>query len=322
MTLPKSHDFGYQNVPLPVFRICGHLLSNVVAFGAIMVASQETIQRVVATYLQAAEANRNTPARQGNVVVLTSESANDVMVTADLHGNRLNFKKLLEIADLNARPRRHLVVQEVCHGGPTYPSGGCMSHLMLEDVARLKTEYPERFHFILSNHELAELTDFTIVKSQRVLNLLFRTGLQEMYGSETPRVRDAYFEFLRTCPLAVRTASGVFICHSLPDGTDLGEFDMSIFERPFEPADLAPRGAAFRLVWGRDYRVQNAEAFAKALGASVLIHGHEPCPDGCRTPNDKQIILDCCGERARYVILPIAERMSHQQIVERIRPLN
>jgi hypothetical protein len=288
-----------------------------------MVATQETIQRVVATYQQAAEANRNTLARQGNVVALSAETADEIMVTADLHGHRLNFNRLLEIADLDARPRRHLVVQEVCHGGPVYPSGsGCMSHLLLEDVARLKTEYPERFHFILSNHELAELTDFTIVKSQRVLNLLFRSGLQEMYGGETPRVREAYLEFLRTCPLAVRTAGGVFICHSLPDATDVGGFDMSIFERPIEPADLAPRGAAFRLVWGRDYRVQNAEAFARSLGASVLIHGHEPCPDGCRTPNDKQIILDCCGERARYVILPVAEQLTHPQIVERIRRLN
>jgi hypothetical protein len=55
------------------------------------------------------------------------------------------------LADLDRNPRRHLIMQEVCHGGPTYPDGGCKSHRMLEDVARLKVRYPERFHFLLSN---------------------------------------------------------------------------------------------------------------------------------------------------------------------------
>jgi hypothetical protein len=44
-----------------------------------------------------------------------------------------------------------------------------MSHRMLEDVARLKVRYPDRFHFILSNHELAELTEFPIMKSRKLL---------------------------------------------------------------------------------------------------------------------------------------------------------
>jgi hypothetical protein len=66
---------------------------------------------------------------------------------------------------------------------PEYPGGdGCMSHLLLEDCARLKTEFPERFHFLLSNHELAELGDFLISKSRRMLNMAFRFGINEMYG--------------------------------------------------------------------------------------------------------------------------------------------
>ena len=49
-----------------------------------------------------------------------------------------------------------------------------MSHTLLEDVAQLKVDYGDRFHFILANHELSELTDFPIMKSGRMLNLLFR----------------------------------------------------------------------------------------------------------------------------------------------------
>src|SRR5687768_16569696 len=103
-----------------------------------MTATPEIVERVVSTYREAARLNRETPGRRGNVVVLDGDLADDVMVTADLHGNRLNFTRLLKVADLEQRPRRHLVMQEVCHGGPTYPGGGCMSHIMLEDIARLK----------------------------------------------------------------------------------------------------------------------------------------------------------------------------------------
>src|SRR5690348_14028488 len=106
-----------------------------------MCASPETVQSVLAMCRQAAEANRTCGARRGNVVELTPDHAAEVMIVADLHGNRLNFNKLLAIAALDEHIGRHLVLQEVCHGGPAYPGemGGCMSHLLLEDCIRLKT---------------------------------------------------------------------------------------------------------------------------------------------------------------------------------------
>ena len=51
-----------------------------------MVASIEYIERVVTTFEQAAEANRKTPGREGNVVVITPEMADDVMITGDCTG--------------------------------------------------------------------------------------------------------------------------------------------------------------------------------------------------------------------------------------------
>src|SRR6187401_354580 len=151
-----------------------------------MPAGAEIAAVVVAQCRAAAAANCACGARRGNVVCLTPENSADVMIVADLHGNRLNFRKLLAIADMDNHPRRHLIMQEVCHGGPEYPgeTGGCMSHLLLEDCIRLKTEFPERFHFLLSNHELAELGDFPICKGRRMLNLLFRCGINELYGPD------------------------------------------------------------------------------------------------------------------------------------------
>jgi hypothetical protein len=194
-----------------------------------------------------------------------------------------------------------------------------MSHLLLEDMALLKIRYAERFHFLLGNHELAELIDFPITKSNRMLNLTFRYGLQEMYGRATERVRDAGLQFIQSCPLALRMANHVFICHSAPDHVVEEGFDVNVFTRPLTLDDLAPYGQVFRLVWGRDFRRQNAAAFARLVRASLLIHGHEPCPDGYQVPNDLQVILDSCGHAATYVLVPNRGPVTQSGIVAAIR---
>ena len=287
-----------------------------------MVAKPDYIETVISTFRQATEANYNTPGREGNIITITRELADDVMITADLHGHRKNFNNIKKHADLDRRPRRHLILQEVCHGGPTYPSnGGCMSHGMLEDVAKLKVAYPDRVHFLLSNHELAELTDYPIIKGKKMLNLLFRLGIQEMYGAAAERMREAYNEFIRSCPLAVRLPGDVFVCHSLPERSDQRSFDRSVFSRPWEAGDLIEHGSVFDLVWGRDYRAENARAFSKLVGAKVLINGHEPCPQGHNEPNDIQIILDCCGDPACYLTVPTDRECGHAELVSRIERL-
>lgn len=284
-----------------------------------MAVACEIVDDVITTCEKAAALNIATAARQGNVINLDQDPAGDVMIVADLHGHRVNFERLLRIADLAAHPRRHLIMQEVCHGGPLYPSGsGCMSHLMLEDVMRLKVDYPERFHYLLSNHELAEMTNYPITKANRMLNVIFRCGMRELYGSATERLRSAYIGFIATCPLAVRLETGVFISHSAPERVDRHGFAAEIFDRPLKQEDFVPSGSVFQLVWGRDFRQANADAFASLVGAKVLIQGHEPCLNGFNVPNDKQIILDCCGRRACYLILPLDRTLSQAEMIDQL----
>lgn len=287
-----------------------------------MVASIQYVENIIAVFAQAAEANRQTPGREGNVIALTPDLAEEVMVTGDLHGHRRNFNLIRRIAALDAFPRRHLLLQEACHGGSGYPhKGGCMSHTVIEDIARLKTRYPERVHFMLGNHELAELADYPIQKNKQMLNVAFRMGLQHMYGEATEKIREAILGFLRSCPLAMRLPTGVFISHSVPDHVDSREFDKAIFSREMDPLEFYERGEIFRLVWGRDYRPENAQVFAESMGARILINGHEPCSGGFSVPNPTQIILDCCGEKASYVVLPMDVELSQSEIVERIQRL-
>jgi hypothetical protein len=287
-----------------------------------MVAAPQYIENIIVTYQQATEANLHTPERIGNIVVLTAESCDDVMLTGDLHGHRQNFNRIKKIAALDRHPRRHLVLQEVCHGGPVYrDNGGCMSHTLLEDVAALKVQYPRQVHFLLGNHELAEMTDYPIQKNKQMLNLQFRLGLQHMYGPDLEKVREAYLPFLQSCPLAVRLSQGVFASHSIPEFCDTRPFDAGIFDREISYTEYFERSAVFQLVWGRDYRPENAKTFAELVGANVLINGHEPCYQGFTAPNDYQIILDCCADKAGYVILTPDRPWTQSEIMERVQLL-
>lgn len=287
-----------------------------------MAASDQFIENILAVFAQATEANLHTPGRQGNIIVLSKQSADEVMVTGDLHGHRRNFNLIKKIAALDEHPRRHLVLQELCHGGPTYvQNSGCMSHTLLEDAAMLKTKYPQRVHIILSNHELAELTDYPIQKNKQLLNLLFRMGLQQMYGKSTEKVREAYLPFIQSCPLAVRMPNGVFISHSIPENCDTQAFDAGIFERELNYSEFFENSGVFQLVWGRDHRQENARAFAKLVGARILINGHEPCVEGFSAPNDMQIILDCCSGKTGYLILPTDRELSHADLLQRVQKL-
>jgi len=271
-----------------------------------MIATFEYIEQVITTCRRAARANEETPVRRGNLIVLTAEDGADVMITGDIHGNRRNFNLIRRVAALDKNPKRHLILQEVCHGGPTYPANaGCMSHTVLEDVAKLKVQFPDRVHFILGNHELAEVTDYPIQKNKQMLNLLFRLGIQHVYGSAADRVRESYLTFIKSCPLGIRLPGDVLVTHSLPEDVDRQGFDVTVFHRPLDMVEFLEHKSVFRLVWGRDYRQENAAAFARLMQAGVLIHGHEPCPQGFSTPNEFQLILDCSSDKAAYVILPL-----------------
>lgn len=284
-----------------------------------MPAAPRIAESTITLCHRAAEVLLSTPGRHGSIVELSEKDAEDILIAADLHGNRLNFRRVCRLADLAGHPRRHLVLQEICHGGPTYPGDqGCMSHLMLEDMAQLVVDYPHRVHFLLGNHELAELTDFPIRKGYCMLNLQFRRGIEAFYGEAAQRVREAYMDLLLACPLAVRLSNGVFISHSLP-GTGDGPPDVQWMERPLSELDLSADGEVFRLLWGRDYRSSNAEAFARAVQADILIHGHDPCQEGFRVPNNRQIILDCSHHAACCLLVNLAERPTHAALVQRVQ---
>lgn len=287
-----------------------------------MLVSVEFLHQLMERLAAATEANRRTAGRRGSTVHLGPPTCEAVVVAGDLHGNRANYNRILKAANLDKFPKRHLVLQEVVHGGPTYPNGGCMSHMLLEDVAALKVKYPDRVHFLLCNHELSECLRVELTKGGNSENHKFAVALEHAYGPAAGRVAEGYRSFIRSCPLAVRLANGVFISHSTPDRKAIERFDVGVFERELHEADLLPGGSAHALVWGRDHDPEHVGRFARLVNAQVLLHGHEPTPAGYQIPNDWQIILDASGPECWCALVPAHRPLTAKLLAEKLHRLN
>lgn len=282
-----------------------------------------SVAEAIHTLACATQDNWQHPDRLGNVVVLTPDRVDDIMITADLHGHRENFSRIVELAALDQFPRRHLVLQEVCHGGPQDAEGGCQSHRMLYDVAALKVQYPGRVHYLLSNHELSELTDYPLMKGGSIWMIAFRLGIKNAFGPEWEAVLASYKQFIASCPLAICLPSDIFVSHSIPERVHEVGYDVSVFQRKLSDMDLEHSGPVGQLVWGRDYQPENAAAFADLVQARVLINGHTPCDGGVNVLNQsRQIILDCCRDDAAYLRIPLSHSLGFKEIVSQIAKLN
>lgn len=261
-------------------------------------------KKVLATVRRATELMRSAAGRSGGVVHL--DGAEEVMVVGDLHGNVPAFKKLLAIAALDRCPGRHLVLQELIHGRLEYPNeGGDRSHQLLDVVAALKCQYPDRAHLILGNHELSELTGRIIGKDGKALNMMFRIGIATAYGASAAEIYEAYKGLFAALPLAVRTPNRVFACHTLPDEDDLDNLDMGLLAADSWPEEaMQRRGTIYALTWGRDTSPELADRFASMVDADLFVTGHQPCDDGFRQANHRQIIIDGTDPFPAYCLFP------------------
>jgi hypothetical protein len=257
---------------------------------------------VVRLFLKAAELNYTDPLRFGNILNLPGSG--DVMITGDLHGNMGNFKRIVEIANLERNPRRHVLFQEVIHSANVAQEGVAVSFEVLNALARLKTQYPARVHMIIANHDIAQACEHFIVKGGSILNMTFEAGLREIYGDLKPEVKAGYAQLVFSMPAAARTKTGIFISHSLPDPKALETFDYKALTTPMDPAKLLASPIA-SMVWGRDLSQQVAERFAQIVQARLFVIGHTPCDTGYRIANSLTLIIDTKDENGRLLLLPL-----------------
>jgi hypothetical protein len=278
--------------------------------------------KLLTTIRRAVELLRATPGRKGGVITL--DRAAEVMVVGDLHGNLRAFRKVLVAADLDRTAGRHLVLQELIHGPLMYPDDkGDRSHQLLDVFTALKCQYPERVHLILGNHELSELTGRTIGKEGEALNDRFRLGIQTAYGALADEVYDAYKILFAALPLAVRTTNRVYVCHTIPDADDLDSLNLDLLAADEWPADAtARRGTIYALTWGRDTSPETADRFAAMVDADLFVTGHQPCDEGFRQANHRQIIIDGTDPNPCYCLFPANLPVTVQSLLSCVRSID
>jgi Calcineurin-like phosphoesterase len=276
-------------------------------------------KKVLTTIRRAAELMRATPGRSGGIIALND--AVEVMVVGDLHGNISAFKKVLTIAALELNRGRHLILQELIHGPLTYPDDkGDRSHQLLDVFTALKCQYPQRVHLILGNHELSELTGRSIGKDGEGLNAKFRRGVETAYGESAGEILESYKTLFAALPLAIRTSNRVYVCHTIPDGSDLDALDLELLKADAWPEEsMRRRGTIYALTWGRDTTPETADRFAAMVDADYFVTGHQPCDEGFRQASHRQIIIDGTNPRACYCLFPANGPVTIQSLFSCVR---
>ncbi|MBI2190489.1 MAG: metallophosphoesterase [Planctomycetes bacterium] len=269
---------------------------------------------------QAEEANWSDPCRQGALIDLPAYG--DLVMTGDLHGHSRNYQRILEIAALHRHRRRHLILHEILHGLAHTPDGCDLSYQVLEMAARLKIYFPDQVHLLMGNHDLCELMGSDILKGGRSSLKGLGNGLAVAYGERGNEVREAYHEFLLSFPVAARTSHGLFISHSIPEIRYSPLFSGDVLRKALRPEDLGREGYVHRLVWGRRLDQETADQFAQVVGAQWLITGHQPAPEGFAVPNTRQIVLDSKDDQGCYMLIPLDQELTHNDLIERIRRLS
>src|SRR4051794_5109027 len=153
-----------------------------------------------------------------------------------------------------------------------------------------------------------------------MLNDTFFQGIVTSYGVYADEVFQAYQGLFAALPLAVRTPNRVFLCHTIPDPPDLDRFDPAIFAAETWSYDAMKRGGpVYAITWGRTTDPENADRFAEIVDADWFVTGHQPCDDGFRQANPRQIIIDGTNPYPAGCLFPTREPVTIDRLLEGIR---
>ncbi len=258
------------------------------------------------------------PARKFQTVHLPEEG--ELWITGDLHDHRRNFEKFLRAADLSEHPDRHVIFQEIIHGDYFDSLGSESSCLTLYQAAELKCDYPSQVHFLLANHDLAQIYGEGIMKAGLSVCEAFSAGVKKEFGGDADKVKIAIKEFLLSLPLAVRCSNGIFCCHSIPADQYIDAYDYTVFDRELKGPDYARKtGPVYQLIWGRHASAQTAQKFAAGVGARVVVCGHQPQEIGFGINGEHHLILASEHNQGVYLPINLAETYDMEKLVESLQ---
>ena len=246
-------------------------------------------QTVVNLLKTGVEANTTDRYRRGNLLCLPA--AGSVIIAGDLHGHRRNFERILTFADLHNNRSRHLILQEIIHGGPQDSKGGCLSYRLLFDVVRYKLDFPNRVHIIMGNHDIAFINNKKVMRNGREMNRSMRSALDREFGQTSLNVKLAIKQFLFSQPLAVKCDNRIWLSHSLPSDCYLSKFDQKVLYGQLRNEDVARLGSAYLLTWGRKHSQSLLDGLAKLFDVDIFILGHQPQERGWGQAGENLIIV-------------------------------
>lgn len=264
-------------------------------------------------------ANENDRYRRQNLVVLPESG--DLVIAGDIHGHRRNFERIITYSALDKNPDRHLVLQELLHGGPEDGQGGCLSFELLFDAVKLKVDYPDRIHFILANHDTAFINNSDVMKGGKEMNAAMRAAMQRHFGGQTKDVESAIEKFLFSQPLAVRCPKRIWISHSLPSDRMVEKFDFSIFNRKLKINDIVRPNSAYLLTWGRGHSGKTLEFLAKQLDVDLFVLGHQVQETGWMSNNQNLIILDSQHNFGQLLPIRLDTQYTIKELADNLVPL-
>jgi hypothetical protein len=270
-------------------------------------------------YLEAAECNREDPLLQGALLVFPNYG--QLVMTGDLHGNHKNFNKLVKYCDLDRAAVRHVILHELIHEEPATLDDVDMSHLLSLEAAKLKVAYADQVHFLQSNHELAQLTGHTITKAGRSVTQAFDEGVAQTYGdADAPKVLDALKTFIRSFPLAGRTPNRIMLSHSLPGKKQMKDFDPTVVHRVPTDEDLADKGSAFAMAWGRNQSPDLLDELAKAFDVDCFVVGHQPQEMGYKAHHHRMLIIASDHGHGMFLPFDLKKSYDRDDLIDLLRP--
>jgi len=276
-------------------------------------------QTIIELLRKGTQANYEDKLRKDNLVELPARGS--LIITGDLHGHRRNFERIVTFADLPNHPDRHVVLQEIIHGGPEDLQGGCLSYKLLFEAVRYKLKFPGQVHFILANHDTAFILDTKVMKDGREMNHALCMALECEYRKRCNDIIQAMKDFLFSQPLAVKTQNRIWMSHSLPADRFVDKFDPAIIEKPLTIDDITRPGSAYVLIWGRNLSQNVLDKMAKIFDVDLFVLGHQQQEMGWSKAGKNLLIIASNHNHGHILSIDLKKTYNIEQLIDTLVPL-
>ncbi len=276
-------------------------------------------EKAVCLLLETADGLRCGPARNGQITHLPPSG--ELLVAGDLHNHTRNYERFKKLAALGENPQRHVLLQEIIHGGALGTQGEDNSVLMLLDALDWSRHFPGRVHFILANHDWAQAHAMAIMKDGYDLTDRFTRGLAVHFGHRAADVSNAFHNFVYSLPLAAITASGILFTHSLPGPRDIDAFDVTVLRRTLVEHDYRRLGPVYQLIWGRAQTQAVLDRLSRAWWSDLFVCGHQAQEPGHGTVGDRMLIIDSSHNHGVFLPVDLGRQYTLADLERSVMPL-